>query len=94
MQSEPRILIVDEPTRGIDIGTKQQIYTFLRALAASGKAIIVVSSEMQEIIGLSDRVLVMRQGRIAGTLDGDAITEDAIVRCAIGVGADPDERAA
>ena len=94
MQSEPRILIVDEPTRGIDIGTKQQIYTFLRALAASGKAIIVVSSEMQEIIGLSDRVLVMRQGRIAGTLDGDAITEDAIVRCAMGVGADPDERAA
>ena len=94
MQSEPRILIVDEPTRGIDIGTKQQIYTFLRALAAAGKAIVVVSSEMQEIIGLSDRVLVMRQGRIAGTLDGGDITEDAIVRHAMGVGADTDERAA
>lgn len=94
MQSEPRILIVDEPTRGIDIGTKQQIYTFLRALAAAGKAIVVVSSEMQEIIGLSDRVLVMRQGRIAGNLDGGDINEDAIVRHAMGVGADTDERAA
>ncbi|MBS1302642.1 sugar ABC transporter ATP-binding protein [Loktanella sp. SALINAS62] len=94
MQSEPRILIVDEPTRGIDIGTKQQIYTFLRALAAAGKSIVVVSSEMQEIIGMSDRVLVMRQGGIAGTLEGDHITEDAIVRHAMGVGADTDERAA
>ncbi|MFZ3583629.1 sugar ABC transporter ATP-binding protein [Loktanella sp. DJP18] len=94
MQSDPRILIIDEPTRGIDIGTKQQIYSFLRALAAEGRAIVVVSSEMQEIIGLSDRVLVMRQGRIAGVLDADGITEDAIVRHAMGVGTDPNERAA
>lgn len=94
MQSEPRILIVDEPTRGIDIGTKQQIYIFLRTLADAGHAIIVVSSEMQEIIGLSDRVLVMRQGRIAATLDGPDITEDAIVRHAMGIGGNSSERAA
>ena len=87
MQSAPRILIADEPTRGIDIGTKQQIYAFLRELAASGRSIILVSSEMQEVIGLSDRVLVMRAGRVAGTLAGSQITEDAIVRHAMGVGA-------
>ena len=94
MQSEPRILVVDEPTRGIDIGTKQQIYAFLRALAAEGRAIIVISSEMQEVIGLSDRVLVMRRGRIAGRLEGAEITEDTIVRHAMGVGASSQERVA
>lgn len=87
MQSEPQILIVDEPTRGIDIGTKQQIYAFLRRLADEGHAIIMVSSEMQELIGMADRVAVMRTGRIAGTLNGKDITEDAIVRLAMGVGA-------
>nr|WP_273544847.1 sugar ABC transporter ATP-binding protein [Heliomarina baculiformis] len=87
MQSEPKILIVDEPTRGIDIGTKQQIYAFLRRLADEGHAIIMVSSEMQELIGMADRVAVMRTGRIAGTLSGKDITEDAIVRLAMGVGA-------
>lgn len=87
MLSEPRILVVDEPTRGIDIGTKQQIYAFLRALAASGHSIIVISSEMQEIIGLADTVVVMRLGRISGRLTGAEITEDAIVRLAMGIGA-------
>ncbi|AUH32996.1 sugar ABC transporter ATP-binding protein [Paracoccus tegillarcae] len=94
MQSEPRILIADEPTRGIDIGTKQQIYAYLRKLTHEGLAIIVVSSEMQEIIGLADRVAVMRRGRIAGMLDAGQITEDTIVRHAMGVGADTSGRAA
>jgi len=92
MQSDPVILIVDEPTRGIDIGTKQQIYAFLSKLAAEGHGIIVISSEMQEVIGLADRVLVMRSGRLAGTLTGDQITEDTIVRHAMGVGAGSMER--
>ncbi|MGR3724181.1 MAG: hypothetical protein ACU0CG_12940, partial [Abyssibius alkaniclasticus] len=83
-----------EPTRGIDIGTKQQIYAFLRALAAKGHAIIMISSEMQESIGLADRVLVLRQGRLAGALSGENITEDAIVKLAMGVGAKPLTRAA
>lgn len=89
MLSEPDIIIIDEPTRGIDIGTKQQMYGFIRRLAAEGRAIIVISSEMQEVIGLSDRVLVMRHGRIAGELAGPAATEDAIVRLAMGIDAAP-----
>nr|WP_281493955.1 sugar ABC transporter ATP-binding protein [Jannaschia sp. S6380] len=85
MLAEPEIVIIDEPTRGIDIGTKQQIYEFVHALVARGKPVIVVSSEMQEVIGLSDRVLVMRQGRVAGELSGKDITEDRIVRLAMGL---------
>ena len=94
MQSEPTILIADEPTRGIDIGTKQQIYAFLRDLAAKGHAVVVISSEMQEVIGLADRVLVMRTGEVAGTLTGDELTEDAIVRLAVGLGANDKEKVA
>ncbi|WP_409701537.1 sugar ABC transporter ATP-binding protein [Yoonia sp.] len=86
MLSDPDILVIDEPTRGIDIGTKQQMYEFIRRLASEGRAIVVISSEMQEVIGLADRVLVMRQGRIAGELSGADATEDAIVRLAMGVG--------
>ncbi len=90
MLSRPSILVIDEPTRGIDIGTKSQIYRFIAALAASGAAVVVISSEMQELIGLCHRVLVMRHGRIVAELEGDAMTEDAIVVHATGVG----ERAA
>ena len=85
MLTEPEIIIIDEPTRGIDIGTKQQIYHFVRNLARQGKAVIVISSELPEVIGLSDRVLVMRMGRIAGEVDGPAITEENIVRLAMGL---------
>ena len=67
---------MDEPTRGIDVGTKQQIYTSSRRSPPRARAIIVISSEMQEMIGLSHRVVVMRDGRIAGVLEGDEITED------------------
>lgn len=88
MLSEPRVLIIDEPTRGIDIGTKQQIYTFLRGLADAGHAIVVITSEMPELIGLADRVMVMRDGRIAGALDPNEITEDAIVRLSMGLRTD------
>lgn len=87
MLSEPQIVIIDEPTRGIDIGTKQQIYTFIRSLAAEGKSVIVISSEMQEVIGLADRVLVMREGRIGGELQGADISEEQIVRLAMGLSA-------
>ena len=94
MLAEPEIVIIDEPTRGIDIGTKQQIYGFVRRLAAEGKAVIVISSEMQEVIGLADRVLVMREGRIAGELTGGELSERAIVRLAMGVGAEARKEAA
>lgn len=84
MLSKPRILIVDEPTRGIDIGTRQQIYIFLRALAAEGFAIIVISSDMPELMGLADRIIAMRSGRLEGELAATEIAEDAIVRLSIG----------
>ena len=82
MQIAPQILIVDEPTRGIDIGTKRQIYLFLHDLARRGASIIVISSEMPEIIGLSHRVVVMRSGTVTGTLAGGSINEPEIVRYA------------
>ena len=85
MLTEPRIVIIDEPTRGIDVGTKQQIYRFVRALAAGGRGVVVISSELPEVMGLADRVLVMRQGRIAGEVAGPQITEENIVRLAMGV---------
>jgi ribose transport system ATP-binding protein len=85
MLLEPRIVIIDEPTRGVDIGTKQQIYSFLAGLAEKGAAVIVISSEMTELIGLCDRILVMRAGRIAGEVSGSDMTEDAIVYLATGV---------
>ena len=86
MLTEPRIVIIDEPTRGIDVGTKQQIYRFVRALAAGGRGVVVITSELPEVMGLADRVLVMRQGRLAGEVSGKAITEENIVRLAMGLG--------
>ncbi len=85
MLVEPDIVIIDEPTRGIDIGTKQQIYHFIQRLAADGRSVIVISSEMPEVIGLASRVVVMARGRIAGELSGGDITEAAILRLAMGL---------
>ncbi|MBS1301370.1 sugar ABC transporter ATP-binding protein [Loktanella sp. SALINAS62] len=77
------ILLFDEPTRGIDIGAKSEIYDLIERLAATGKSIIVVSSELPEILRLSDRVVVMREGEIAGILSGDEIDEGRIAALAI-----------
>ena len=85
MLLDPKIVIIDEPTRGIDIGTKEQIYKFIAELAESGKSVIVISSEMQEVIGICDRILVMRNGRIVGEVTGNHMTEDEIVVLATGV---------
>ena len=85
METEPEIIIIDEPTRGIDVGTKQQIYHFISALAREGKSIIVVSSELPEVIGLCTRIAVMREGRIVGVLEGDEISEQEIMRYAAGL---------
>ena len=85
MLAEPEVVIVDEPTRGIDIGTKQQIYAFVAGLAREGRSVIVVSSELSEVIGLSHRVIVMASGRIAGELTGADIAEGPIVRLAMGL---------
>jgi ribose transport system ATP-binding protein len=85
MLVEPDIVIIDEPTRGIDIGTKQQIYGFIDRLARSGKSVIVISSEMAEVIGLSHRVVVMKAGRIVGELVGGEIEEEQIHRYQMGI---------
>ncbi|WP_181700907.1 sugar ABC transporter ATP-binding protein [Chthonobacter albigriseus] len=87
MLIEPDIVVIDEPTRGIDIGTKAEIYRFIAKLAADGKAVIVISSEMPELIGVSHRVVVMRGGHIAGEVDGARMTEAEIVVLATGVAA-------
>jgi len=85
MQLDPKIIVIDEPTRGVDIGAKQQIYRFIAALAAEGRSVIVISSEMAELIGLCHRIIVMRGGRVVGEVSGEAMTEDAIVVLATGV---------
>ena len=81
---KPRVLLLDEPTRGIDIGAKQEIYRLMEELAAQGVAILFASSEMEEILGMSDRVLVMHEGRIAGELARHQLSEEAIMHLATG----------
>jgi len=79
IDSDPRVLILDEPTRGVDVSAKQDIYRYIHELAARGIACVVISSELEEVIGLCSRVLVMRAGRLAGELQGDHITEEEIM---------------
>ncbi|MDG2129276.1 MAG: sugar ABC transporter ATP-binding protein [Fuerstiella sp.] len=81
---KPKVLLLDEPTRGIDIGAKQEIYALMEELAEQGVAILFVSSEMEEVIGMSDRTLVMHEGRISGELTRDELTEEAIMQLATG----------
>ncbi|MDD3057723.1 MAG: sugar ABC transporter ATP-binding protein [Sphaerochaeta sp.] len=78
--SDPRVLILDEPTRGIDVGAKHEIYTIINSLAAQGMACILISSEMPEIIGMSDRIYVMSEGRITAELSGETATQEEIMR--------------
>ena len=82
----PRVLLLDEPTRGIDIGAKQEIYRLMEDLAGKGVAILFVSSEMEEILGMSDRVLVMHEGRITGELTRGELSEEAVMHLATGSG--------
>jgi ribose transport system ATP-binding protein len=80
----PRVLLLDEPTRGIDIGAKQDIYSLMEELAARGVAILFVSSEMEEVLGMSDRTLVLHEGRLAGELRRDQLSEEAVMHLATG----------
>ncbi|HLK75095.1 MAG TPA: sugar ABC transporter ATP-binding protein [Streptosporangiaceae bacterium] len=80
----PRILVADEPTRGVDVGAKRAIYELLTSLAAEGLGVLLISSDAEEILGLAHRVLVMRAGRIAAELRGEAMTEAAILAAAFG----------
>jgi ribose transport system ATP-binding protein len=80
----PSVLIADEPTRGVDIGAKREIYEHLVALASSGVAVLLISSEVEEILGLAHRALVMRAGRVVAELSGDEMTESAVLNAAFG----------
>ena len=86
LATKPKVLIVDEPTNGIDIGAKTEIHALLRRLADEGMAVIMVSSELPEILSISDRVLVMRRGRINGEFDGATATQEAIMEKAVMAG--------
>ena len=80
----PRVLIFDEPTRGIDVGAKSEIYELIRNLAAKGVSVIVISSEMEEVLGISDRIAVMHEGRLTGILNRSQFSEEAVMRLATG----------
>ena len=79
---KPQVLLADEPTRGVDVGAKLAIYELLVELAGEGMAIVLISSELEEILGLAHRVLVMRSGRLVAELAGEAMTESAILAAA------------
>ncbi len=89
LSMEPGILLLDEPTRGIDIGAKREIYALMEELASGGVAILFVSSEMEEVLGMADRVLVMHEGRISGELQREEMSEEAIMRLAVGKTSEP-----
>jgi ribose transport system ATP-binding protein len=82
----PRLLILDEPTRGIDVGAKSEIYSLMDQLAREGVAILMISSDLEEVLGMSDRVLVLHQGRLAGQLPRARLSEEAIMHLATGGG--------
>src|SRR5262249_31394655 len=79
---QPRVLIADEPTRGVDVGAKRAIYTLLHDLAANGTAVVLISSELEEVLGLSHRIVVMRRGRTVAELDGRRASEDDVMHAA------------
>jgi rhamnose transport system ATP-binding protein len=85
LAAEPRILLLDEPTHGVDVGTKADVHRTISHLAATGLTILLISSELPEILGMSDRVLVMREGRIAGELTREEATQERIIQAAAGV---------
>jgi D-xylose transport system ATP-binding protein len=82
--TNPRVLFLDEPTRGIDVGAKQEIYTQINKLAKSGLAIVLVSSELPEVLGMSDRILVLHEGHLTGEFTRDAATPEKVMACATG----------
>ena len=86
LEISPRVLILDEPTRGVDIGAKEEIYRLIQSLTLKGMACILISSEINEVLGLSHRIAVMRAGSIAGFLDSETATEETVMHLASGVG--------
>ena len=84
LSMQPRVIIFDEPTRGIDVGAKSEIYTLMRALADNGVAVVMISSDMEEVIGVSDRIVVLREGQVAGSLRRSDFSEHNVLKLAVG----------
>ncbi|CAM5187790.1 ABC transporter ATP-binding protein OS=Bosea thiooxidans OX=53254 GN=ARD30_11720 PE=3 SV=1 [Bosea thiooxidans] len=84
LHPEPRVVVLDEPTRGVDVGAKREIYFLIQKLAAKGLAVVVISSELIELIGLAHRVAIMREGRLVATVGGDEMTEETMIAYATG----------
>jgi rhamnose transport system ATP-binding protein len=84
LNAHPRLLIVDEPTRGIDVGAKAEVHAILHDLAGQGVAILMISSDLPEVLSLADRVIVVREGRVVGAFPGETATEEGVMRLAIG----------
>ena len=80
----PKVLILDEPTRGVDVGSKAEIYALMDQLAGAGVAILMISSDLEEVLGMSDRVLVLHEGRLAGELPRAGLSEEAVMHLATG----------
>jgi ribose transport system ATP-binding protein len=80
----PKVIIMDEPTRGIDVGTKAEIYRLMRELAEAGVAVMMISSDMEEVIGVSDRIAVMHEGAISGILEREQFSEENVLLLAVG----------
>ena len=83
--SQPKVLLLDEPTRGVDIGAKVEIYHLINSLVETGVGVLLISSEMPEVLGMSDRILVMREGRLVGNLDRAEANEEILLQRAAGV---------
>ena len=79
MFAEPDVLVLDEPTRGIDVGAKYEIYCIINDLVAEGKSVIMVSSELPEVLGMSDRIYVMNEGKMVGELSAEEATQESIM---------------
>jgi rhamnose transport system ATP-binding protein len=84
LATDPKLLIIDEPTRGIDVGTKAEVHRLMSELAGRGLAVLMISSELPEVLGMADRVLVMHEGRLTASISRDEADEESVVRAATG----------
>jgi rhamnose transport system ATP-binding protein len=84
LATDPKLLIIDEPTRGIDVGTKSEVHRLMSELAGRGLAVLMISSELPEVLGMADRVLVMHEGRLTAELSREEADEESVVRAATG----------
>ncbi|MFO1497925.1 MAG: ATP-binding cassette domain-containing protein [Verrucomicrobiota bacterium] len=89
LEREPQVLVLDEPTRGVDVGAKAEIHALIDRLAGAGKAVLLISSDLPEVLGMSDRVLVMHRGRLAAQLEGEYLTQEDVIRAASGLNISP-----